>query len=411
MAGQVLGGPATSFLSMVMSARKKVILGLLWASGGFLAPGAGAAPHVPASDGEVLERLALKRADPASRAQAALAAALATQPDNLDVALRLARLHIERSRRESDPRELGLAQAALRHWWDAPNPPSAVLLLRATIRQTLHQFAPALEDLRAATAADPRNAQAWLTRATVEQVTGDFAAARRSCEALQPLTLPAVAQVCRSAIDGATGRAGPAFEDLAVMLRTGGNIPPPIRAWAFVLQAELAERLARDDEARSAYRSALAIDPSDAYTQAAYADFLLARGGNSGVLALIPADTRSDPLLLRRVEAAFAAGLPDRQAIAERLRERFEAGRARGDRVHLREEARFALAVEHDPARALALARDNWRVQKEAADLRILFDCAQAAGDTDTLRTLRSWMAQTGFEDAHVRSIAGRTAA
>ena len=62
------------------------------------------------------------------------------------------------------------------------------------------------------------------------------------------------------------------------------------------------------------------------------------------------------------------------------LAARFDATRRRGDTVHRREEARYALEVEDDPARALALARANFAVQKEPADVRLLADAARAAG-------------------------------
>ena len=35
--------------------------------------------------------------------------------------------------------------------------------------------------------------------------------------------------------------------------------------------------------------------------------------------------------------------------------------------LHRREEARFRVTIEHDPAGALALARENWKVQREPA--------------------------------------------
>jgi len=54
----------------------------------------------------------------------------------------------------------------------------------------------------------------------------------------------------------------------------------------------------------------------------------------------------------------------------------------RGDVVHRREEARYRLALAGDPGGALALARDNWAVQREPADLRVLADAARALAET-----------------------------
>jgi hypothetical protein len=87
---------------------------------------------------------------------------------------------------------------------------------------------------------------------------------------------------------------------------------------------------------------------------------------------------------------------------------RFDAARRRGDSLHRREEARFRLAVEDDSRGALTLARDNWNVQREPADLRILVDAARAATDAPTLRLATDWIAKTRLEDkAVVAAVAG----
>ena len=114
-----------------------------------------------------------------------------TEPENIDLAVHLARLYIELGRAEADPRYYGYAQAALLPWWDRPAPPPDILLLRATLRQSQHDFPGALADLSQVLDQDPRNAQAWLTRAVILRVTGDFAeGSARLCasgEAGQPL--------------------------------------------------------------------------------------------------------------------------------------------------------------------------------------------------------------------------------
>jgi hypothetical protein len=53
---------------------------------------------------------------------------------------------------------------------------------------------------------------------------------------------------------------------------------------------------------------------------------------------------------------------------------------ARGDRIHLREEARFRLELGGDACAALALASEDWQVQRELADARVLLATAVACG-------------------------------
>lgn len=134
-------------------------------------------PFTPTSDAVVLERVPATAGDARARERASLRRALADQPGQLDLALRLARLDIEESRALGDPRYLGRAQAALAPWWDAPTPPPGVRLLRATILQGRHEFSAALADLDAVVREDPGDAQAWLTRAVVLGVRGEHAEA------------------------------------------------------------------------------------------------------------------------------------------------------------------------------------------------------------------------------------------
>src|SRR5205807_29705 len=80
------------------------------------------------------------------------------------------------------------------------------------------------------------------------------------------------------------------------------------------------------------------------------------------------------------------------------------AARARGDSLHRREEARFKLKIENDPRAALALARENWNVQREPADLRVLLEAAHAADDTATIRMVDGWMATNRIQDVALSS-------
>ena len=364
-----------------------------------------AAPRLPASDDEVLERLATRPGDSFARERTALQSVLSRDPRNLDMAMRLAQMHVARGRSESDPRELGRAQAVLAPWWGEREPPVPVLVLRATLRQTNHQFDLARADLQQAVRREPGNAQAWLTLATVQQVTGELSASRQSCERLATLVPAMIHAPCLAAIDGVSGRATEALASLAAVLDQGRAAPAGLRAWATSLQAELAERVSRDADAERLYRAALALDPRDAYSIAAYADFLLDQGRPAEALALVPADSGADPLLLRRALALRALHSPEAAGEADRLAARFAASHARGDRVHLREEARFALEVLLDPPAALALARDNWKVQKEPTDARILLEAAAAARDPAAAREVVAWVRSTRLEGRRIGTL------
>ncbi|HEV7489175.1 MAG TPA: tetratricopeptide repeat protein, partial [Rhodanobacteraceae bacterium] len=366
-----------------------------------------AAPYRPKSDSEIIETLPAGTAPAADRATRALRAAVARDPHNLDLALRLAGLYVTRARIDSDPRQLGRAQAVLAPWWDAADSPVPVLVLRATIEQSNHVFADARAHLERALAQQPTNAQAWLTLATVQQVTGDLAGAAASCGRLPDIAVMMVVATCQSSVDGLTGRSTQAYDALNRVLAqsSGSQAVVSLRSWATTSQAEIAERLGRSDDAQRLYRVSRALDPHDAYTIAAYADLLLDEQRYADVIELIPRDTPVDTLLLRRVQAAIRSGATDAASSADDLGQRFAALRARGDRVHLREEARYTLEILHSPDAALALALENWHVQKEPLDARIALECALAAHKPQAARDVIETIASTHLESQRIAEL------
>ncbi|THC45707.1 tetratricopeptide repeat protein [Massilia sp. Mn16-1_5] len=371
------------------------------------AASAGAAPHIPASGAEVLERLP-GGLDPARRQLQGLRTALAADPHKLGLATTLAQRYIEQSRRDGDPRYLGYAQAALAPWWNQAQPPSSVLVLRATLRQSTHQFGPALADLDTVLKRDSGNAQAWLTRATVQLITGDFAGARTSCMRLYSRAPELVVQACLANVGSVSGQAGASYERLRQTYVARADSPAALRAWVATLLGEMAARLGRLDAAEAHYREALALDPQDSYLLGAYADFLLERGRSPEVIALLKDKTQADALLLRYAIALKTAGRPDAARATAELAARFDAAMRRRDSVHQREQARFELDLRGDAAAAVRLAKLNWAVQKEPADLRILAQAALASGDGEARALVRAWIKNSRIEDASLAAALAR---
>ncbi|HEY0489113.1 MAG TPA: hypothetical protein VGD30_06320 [Telluria sp.] len=372
-----------------------------------LAASAFAAPYIPKNGSQVVERLPA-RTDPAQRELARLRAELGQSPSDPARASSLARRYIEMARADGDPRYLGYAEAALAPWWNQPQPPDEVLVLRATLRQSTHQFPAALADLDAAVARDSGNAQAWLTRATVLSITGDFAAARASCMRLHARAPALVVQTCLSSVDSVSGKARAGYTALQQALAQAPEADPGLRIWSVTLLAEMATRLGDERAAEAYFREALAYDDADSYLLAAYADFLLDHNRAAEVVRLLADKTRADALLLRYALALKATAAPEAARHIGVLRSRFEAAALRGDSVHQREQARFELSLRGDPLAAVRLAKLNWAVQKEPADLRILADAAAASGDAEATRLVRAWIKQSGIEDRTIAPALGR---
>jgi hypothetical protein len=364
---------------------------------------AGAAPRLPASDAEVLEVLPWRN-DPQQRELRRLRTDLAQAPNDVARAADVARRYIAFGRREADPRYFGYAQAALAPWWRLPTPPPAVRLLRATLLQTEHRFPEALADLAVLTAQDRGNPQAWLTRATVETVRADYAAATRSCAGLSNLADELVTAACIANVGAMTGRLRASEQLLAATYARGAGVNKDVDAWVLGILADMAARRGDAPLADERFRAALANDPRDTFAVTAYADFLIEQHRAAEALALTAPHRRIDGLLLRHALALrqqFPATAP--AALREDLREldaRFDAGERRGDGVHLREQARYLLQLRPQPARALALARRNWDQQKELPDARLLLEAAAAAHDPAAARPALDWMTANHVEDA-----------
>ncbi|HEX9473014.1 MAG TPA: hypothetical protein VF931_02415 [Steroidobacteraceae bacterium] len=376
----------------------------------------GALPHIPAGDTVIVETLPL-RYDPALSALAGLRQRVQQQPRDLAASLSLARAYIEAARRDGDPRFLGYAQATLAVWPEGAGAAAGVRVLRATILQSLHQFGAALAELDAVLAMHADHAQALLTRATILQVTGRFAEAQRDCAALLRDGGEVSAALCLGGVASVTGRPSTARSLAQHALAGTPAGDTAARLWAFTVLAETANREGAFEQAATYFQQALQADASDRYARAAYCDFLLDRGEPGQVLAWTRDQTRDDNLLLRRAlalqaltgaaagGAARAAWQEQLNAAVAQLRERHAAAQQRGDRSHLREAARLSLFLLRDPGDALRLARENWAVQKEPADARILLEAAIAAHDAATRAQLTAWLRSSGLTDTRLAAL------
>ncbi|MDH5739598.1 MAG: hypothetical protein OEY77_04670 [Nitrospira sp.] len=362
-------------------------------------------PYRPTDDAQVLERLSFKASDPLARELNALRSDLQKNPRNLKSAVRLAARYIEQGRSEGDPRFLGQAQAVLSSWWNEPTPPPAALLLRATIRQNAHEFNEALADLDQVLAAQPTNAQAWLTKASILQVQARYDEARRACQRLARLTASHVLFGCLGDLAGVTGQSAKSRELLQQVL-ADENLTGRERIWIATILAETAARTGAIREAEVSFSEAFKVGIKDQYLLGACADFLLDQHRYQDVISLLQSETRADGLLLRLALAEQALALPSFKSHTAELVARFAASRERGTSVHAREEARFTLALLHDAKQALPLAQVNWNVQREPADARILLESAFAAGNRTAGQPVLDWMKANRVEDFQLRQLA-----
>jgi Tfp pilus assembly protein PilF len=368
-----------------------------------------AAPYVPADDAQVLERLPTA-SNQNLRELSRLNSELGRSPTDLALAIRVAAQDIEAARAESDPRYNGYAEAALRPWLTQPNPPNSVILLRATLRQAVHDFDEALQDLNQVISAEPRNYQARLTRAIILQVRGEYPEALKGCRSLVLFGRNLVTATCIASVNSLKGEAKTGRDILKGALESSrpDDESPQVRLWALTILAEIDARIGDNAAAEQHFRQALALGLRDGYLLGAYADFLLDAGRPQDVLTLLKDELRIDPLLLRFALAEKMTGASALSSHIADLDERFKMSRLRGDVSHRREEARFALHLSNRASDALQLAEANWTVQREPWDTRLLLETALAAGAPAAARPVLDWLTTSQLEDEQIQKLASR---
>jgi Tfp pilus assembly protein PilF len=365
-----------------------------------------AAPRIPQSDDSVVESL------PAIAGWASLKRRLngATQPGRADEATAIAtsRAYLDLAREQGDARYAGYAMGALQAWNDRPaaETPPAVLLMRATVAQYLHDFDSAERLLRTAIARDPKDSQAWITLATVLRVRGRYGESDTACRSLGRAGPALFAIACLAENQALRGQYDAAREALSSLLAdpaVAGPSQAATRQWLLTSLAEVEELAGNPTRADAAYRRALNVQRSG-YLLLAYSDYLQRVGRGGEVRALLAQEARSDAVLLRlAIAAAAGASQPD----ARELAERFEAAAQRPGTtaLHAREEAMFALDVQQDPKRALTLARLNADRQREPIDLLIYARAAAASGEPGARAEVRALADRIGLKDTRVDDV------
>lgn len=368
-----------------------------------------AAPYLPASGAQVIETMP-RRSDPVQQDIERLRKQVRSSPNDVRLATTLARRYIDIGRSETDPRYFGYAQAALAPWWNAKAPPHDVRLLRATLLQSTHHFNEAMADLNAITAADPANAQAWLTSATVQTVRGDYDGATASCARLSSLASQLASLACLGNVTGVTGRLDASERLLEQTLARNADATTDEKAWVLTLLAEMATRRGDAATAEARYRRVLATSPRDSYLLGAYADFLLDQKRPREAVHLLREHRRIDALLLRYALALQqqATRKDELDAAMKELDARFGAAMQRGDSVHQREQARYTLHLRRQPRAALVLAQQNWIVQKEPADTRLVLEAALGAGNRAAAEPVVRWIEKTRLEDVAIDALVQR---
>ena len=370
-----------------------------------------AAPFTPTNDSDVVERLPLSATDPSARRLQSLRKQLEAKPDDVALRIEIARRYFDLSMAQGDPRYVGYASAALTPLDKAAPTGNAPLTasywqIKGMLQQYSHNFDGALASLDKASLADPKSPDAMAWRAAIQMVQANYTKAQAECDALTPLTTPLFAAGCTQYIRATTGELQSAFDTLNAAVKAEPTASPELVLWELTRLAEMANRLKRFDEADAYFQRALKLGVTDQFLLGAYADFLLQQKKPEAVITLLADWERSDILLLRLALAGKATNHKKAADWASALRDRFVEAAKRGDRLHEQEAARFELDIENNPKKALALAANNYKLQKEPRDAEVLIRTALAAKDASAAEPALAWLKQTKYEDADMVELA-----
>ena len=358
-----------------------------WANGPWLVPG---------NDQAVVEVLPkATRWRPAPTAEFALAPAPAALP--LAQAMDLARADIASARETGDPRHWGRARAVLAPWWDKPGAPVQARVLQATVLQGQHAFGAAEAVLAQVVQQDPRQAQAWLTLATLHKLAGRYPLAMQACERLLALGHPWHGNTCLAEARSLAGQP----VDAAAWRQLARSAPDASSAaWLRSLWGEHLERAGQDRLAADQYRQSLAL-ASDTYTALASADLWLRLGQPQRAGDVLRNHPDTDGVLLRRARALRDLKQPAWRDLADTLAARAQASAERGDdtSLHAREQALRAWWLQDDPVRAAEWARTNLALQKEPIDWWLALATHRLAGQRAPSERLRAEALRHGPAD------------
>ncbi len=376
-----------------------VLLGLLFIQPVF------ADPFIPKDDSQVLEKLSSKFSKPISKELKKLHLELLKEPKDKKLVISFAKKCIELSRIESDPRYLGYAEAVIKPWAHTKSPD--ILIIKATIRQSLHDFKGALEDLSEALELEPDASQAWLTKAQIYNTLGEYENAKINCAHLLVDVNQLASFACLSSVASLNGETDKGYNLLNRIINNSlnANLSIDEKTWALTLLGEIAARKGDNLLAEKHFKEALKQNSQDNYLLTAYSDFLLNIDNPKEVITLLKDKTRIDSLLLRLALAEKKLQLPDFKKHLTDLRNRFIASNLRGDKIHLREEAIFNLKLENNSKRALDLAQKNWTIQKEPLDVQIFLESAIATNNKSAVKAVIDFLQYSKLEDKNIQRL------
>ena len=328
-------------------------------------------------------------------------------PSNLKLALRFARQAFLLGVTEGDLRWYGSAKAALMPWWTQPSLSAEGHFMRGLVKQGFHDFRGGLADIDAAIALDATDAEFWSWRFALHLLAADMVAARADCDTMARRFEPNEARACQAILDYHTGQAAQAVKALRVLVDAPGFQGHLAQDWLRFHLGEALRTAGHYEQAVATWSAHLSKRPRAHSVRLALAELLndLGRHTEARRWASVPAPT--DALLMQQFLASQALKDADAPRLAQQVEERMQAQTLRQDALIERPRLLYLIRHGKDLSAGLALAQENWALQKEPPDAVLLIEAALKSDRPQAARPVLDWMEQTRYTDpalAHLAS-------
>ena len=372
----------------------------------FNAKAVNAEPYIPESDTQILEYLPKKLISSDLKIDD-LVKQFELKPTDEIKREELINAYLQKAKSTGDMRYVSYAQNRLEYWLQETPKSEKARFLNARLMQYEHKFKESIEELNSLLIEYPENTKAWSLLANLYLITGNYDAAKASCKQLSIRTNLTDALICQSNIMIRTGELRKSFKVLNTILPTANKMSAKRRLWLYTSLAEIMIQQGNNEKAGQYLEQAMSLvkdnDFHDAYLSRLNVDYLIQNHKYKKAFSLIYDENNDTALMIR--SAMLAKKLDDYVIFDSNkatLSQIFNVEKRRGQSQHLREQALFNLVILESSSIALELAKQNWSVQKEPEDARILMKSALAVGDIEQIQLIKLMIKETGLIDARI---------
>ena len=179
---------------------------------------------------------------------------------------------------EGDLRWYGSAKAALQPWWTETRLPAEAHFLRALVKQGFHDFKGGIDDLSAAIALDPTQAEYWSWRFSLHLLTANMAAARADCEAIGQRFGRNEGDACQATLLYRSGQAQQAIPLLNRLVDLPDSQGPFTQDWLRYHQGEALRVAGQTEQAIAVWEKHLQARPQSHLIRLTLAELLNQQG-------------------------------------------------------------------------------------------------------------------------------------